>query len=473
MSPRHHDHPVATAPSALTTPTNTRRRARQHLLRWTVGLVLGTMQLMVAGCAALTNPVADGVPVHRVPDELLGESKNDRETIPLTWLRREPTDKFLLAPGDTIGVWVEGVLGDRNANPPIYIPGRFSFTGRNEPPAVGFPFLVREDGTISLPLIDPIDVRGMTLRQAEDAIRNAYTVDNKILLPGRERIIVSLMLPRTHRVWVIRQETGGFTVGTEGTVAVSNKFASGHVIDLPAYDNDVLTAVGQSGGLPGLDAFNEIVVFKGVLNKGGNGKAIMHELEQLPPGGCDYWAEQMGVRIIRIPLRMVPGTPPPFSPEDVILETGDVVFIEARNEEGVFYTGGLLPPGQYSLPRDFDLDVIQAVSFVNGPLVNGGFNVDNLNGALIAPRIGGPSPSLLVILRKTEGGAHIPIRVDLNRAMRDPRERILIQPDDVLILQETIGEAVARYVTQTVFLDFLGFFVNRQDAQGTVNVSTP
>ena len=43
--------------------------------------------------------------------------------------------------------------------------------------------------------------------------------------------------------------------------------------------------------------------------------------------------------------------------------------------------------------------------------------------------------------------------MDLNRAFRDPRERILIQPGDIIVLQETPGEAFARYFTQTFRFD--------------------
>ena len=49
-----------------------------------------------------------------------------------------------------------------------------------------------------------------------------------------------------------------------------------------------------------------------------------------------------GAQVVRIPLRLPPDEPPPFRPEDVVLQTGDIVFIEARDTE-VFYTGGLLP----------------------------------------------------------------------------------------------------------------------------------
>ena len=175
---------------------------------------------------------------------------------------------------------------------------------------------------------------------------------------------------------------------------------------------------------------------------------------------------------MRIPLRLRPGEAPPFSPGDVILHSGDIVFIEARDTE-VFYTGGLLPTRQFPLPRNYDLDVVDAIAFVSGPIVNGGQNYNNLSGSLIQPGIGFPSPSLVTVLRRTAGGGQIPIRVDLNKALRDRRERLLIQPGDVVILQQTVGEAIAQYFTDVLHLDFLGTIIRQRDLLGTGTLSVP
>src|SRR5262245_45540535 len=67
---------------------------------------------LLSGCAALTNPVANGVPAHMLPDELLGESREGYETIPLTLLRQKPVEHYILASGDTLGIFIEGILGE-------------------------------------------------------------------------------------------------------------------------------------------------------------------------------------------------------------------------------------------------------------------------------------------------------------------------------------------------------------------------
>jgi hypothetical protein len=156
----------------------------------------------------------------------------------------------------------------------------------------------------------------------------------------------------------------------------------------------------------------------------------------------------------------------------VVLQTGDIVFIEAR-ESDVFYTGGLLPSGEYVLPRDTDLDVVEAIARVGGPITSGGLNTANISGTLLPPGIGFPSPTLVSIIRKTPCGGQYTIRVDLDRAQRDPRERILIQPRDLILLQERPEEAIARYIAQAFNFNFTYTFVNNSHALGTTGFIGP
>jgi hypothetical protein len=176
--------------------------------------------------------------------------------------------------------------------------------------------------------------------------------------------------------------------------------------------------------------------------------------------------------VVRIPLRLRPGEPVPFRPTDVVLRSGDTVYVEGREAE-VFYTAGLLGGGQFPLPRDYDLDVLQAIALVRGPLVNGGFSQNLFTSSATNIGVGNPSPSLVTVLRRTCNGGQIPIRVDLNRAFRDPRERIRIQPGDIIVLQETPEEAIARFFTQTFRLDLSGPVLTGKDLQGTATLAVP
>ncbi len=419
--------------------------------------LLGTATLLCAllnGCAALTNPVGDALPVRLVPEELLGCAKDGSHTIPLTLLEQCPPDAYRLAAGDVLGVYVEGYVYQANVPPPLHIPPLVrSRDQRRDEPASGFPMRVQDDGTIRLPVVGSVTVQGLTVAQAQEAVYNRYVgKDRPIRQPESARISVSLIQPRQYHVLVFRQESTAFNTGPEGFPVPAGKRGLGFEVDLPAYENDVLHALAQTGGLPGLDAYNEVIVMRNCFHNDHEKLAVL-ELFKLDPGDPNrlLTAEPSGP-VIRIPLRLPCGETPHICPDDVVLRSGDVVFIEAREGE-FFYTGGLLPPGAHLLPRDHDLDVVEAVALVRGSLFNGAFGGSNLAGNLIQPGIGGPSPTSLVVVRRTPRGGQVKILVDLKRALNDPTERITVQKGDVLILQEMPEEALARWFTQT-FLNF-------------------
>jgi hypothetical protein len=67
----------------------------------------------------------------------------------------------------------------------------------------------------------------------------------------------------------------------------------------------------------------------------------------------------------------------------------------------------------------------------------------------------------------------VPTRVALDRALRDPRERILVKARDVLILRETPGDAVARCTSQQFKINLLGAFLRRRGLIGTAALNPP
>ena len=420
------------------------------------------LAVTLTGCAAFTNPVADGIPVKRLPPEFFPIPKEDLKTIPLASLRQKPPDSYLLAAGDVLGVYIEGVLGDKTQPPPV----RFGSEQGNVPPALGYPIPVREDGTVPLPLIQPVQVTNLTIPEAQEKIRKAYVVEKQILKENRERIIVTLMRPRQYHILVVRQDSGFQAIGAGGQIG-GVKRGTRAAVDLPAYENDVMNALVRTGGLPGLDALNEVIIERGAYKP-----SQLKTLETNPPACPSSDASTSGVQVIRIPLRHRPGEELPFQPADVILQTGDIVFNEARDTE-VYYTGGLMQPRQFILPRDYDLRVVDVVALGGGPLVNGTTNINNLTGTIQQPGIGSPSPSLVTVLRRTKNYGQLAIHVDLNRALRDPRENILIQAGDVIILQETVGEALTRYLTTVIRLNILYTFVNNAHANVNSTATLP
>jgi hypothetical protein len=438
----------------------------------------------LCGCAALTNPVAKGVPVRCVPPELLAEPKQGKEPLPLLYLRQRPPEVYLLGPGDVLGVYIEGVLGEASQPLPVHV-SDFA----NVAPSIGYPIPISDDGTLSLPLVRPIRIQGMTIMQAQRAVVDAYTVGQQILRPGQERIMLTLIRPRQTRVQVLRQDTpvgsrtatlknNGIVIGARsyGLGAEQLVGGTGHgmgtTIDLPAYENDVLNALAQTGGMPGLDAANEVIIQRGYLQSPEDLARQIASGERPDFGASGFTPTMLGGEIIRIPLRLPPGQPLPFRPEDVILHNGDIVYIEARDAE-VFYTSGLIPPGEFPLPRDYDLDVVKAIAMVGGPMVNGAVNVNNLTGSLVQAGLGTPSPRLVSVLRRTPCGGQIVIIVDLNRALRDPCENLLVKPGDVLVMQESKCQATARYFSQVFQFDIFSKVINTSATTATTSLAVP
>ena len=447
-----------------------RARIPQFILK---RLLLFALLVVCTGCAALTNPVANGIPARLVPDELLAERKDELKPIPLAWLRRKPDAEYRLAAGDILGVFVEGVLGDPDQLPPIHFPDVADLA-----PSVGFPIPIREDGTVPLPLVKPIQVDGMTIGEAQDAIVKAYTVEKEILVPDEARILVTLALPRRVKILVVREDSpirrssSGIDINRQlyraSPIIAPRGQGTGDVLDIPATQADVMTVLARTGGLPGPDAANEVIIQRGYDTDSwptdANGRYSVPAPET--DGSSD------GIDTVRIPLRARPGEQPRFRPNDIELGSGDIVFIPALDSQ-VYYTGGLLPSREVLLPRDYDLGAIEALVRVGGPFLNGGVNANNLSGGIVGFGIGNPSPSLLTILRKTPDGGQATIRVDLNRAARDPRENLIIQDGDVLVLQETPQEATTRYFTQVFNLNLIGELFRGESTTSTVIGTLP
>jgi hypothetical protein len=410
--------------------------------------------ITLSGCTSVLSPIS-GIPAHRLPPTFLANPKNDLVEIDIARLRQEPPREYLVDADDILGIYVEGVLGSAEQAPPVHMPEKDS----DLPPSIGFPIPVRKDGTLPLPLIAPIATQGLTLSQIESAIRTEYTVKSRILQPGKDRIIVTLMKERTYRIIVMREDgIGAMQIqrggpAGAGFVQTTNAPTRGESIDLPAYKNDVLHALAETGGLPGLDAENEIRILKGRLLDAKKRDEFIRAFYSAPI--CNPCVGRPPLpedpAIIRIPLRLPPGQTPTFSEKDIILEDGDIVLIKGRERE-VFYTGGLLPGGEWPLPRDYDLDVLGALAMAGqgaagkpGSGQNVGMGVMNLQN------MGGAPPSALFILRKLPNNGQITIAVDLNRAVNDPRSRPLVQAGDTLILQYKPEEELLNFGIGTFF----------------------
>ena len=146
-----------------------------------------------------------------------------------------------------------------------------------------------------------------------------------------------------------------------------------------------------------------------------------------------------------IPLAVHPGEPLSFGSQDVVLHDGDIVYLpKARSD---FYTAGLLPGRRVPIPRDRDIDILQAIALAAGNF-----------GAPTGITGTGPgnivTPSLAVIVRKNPDGTQLLIRVDLAKALLDSSERVIVRPDDIVMLQFKKSEALANFLLNCFSFNF-------------------
>jgi protein involved in polysaccharide export with SLBB domain len=402
---------------------------------------IGMLTLLASvGCHAITD-VHQAIPASRLPAELCTEPREGRTVFPLTALGQDKPAAHVIGAGDQLSIYVFGVLPPGTdetlvlqRTQPVnqrYYPPNGSVIGAT----VGMPVEVDHTGSVDLPLVGKINLAGTTIPEATDVIKRAYS-KNQITKAESERVQVSLITARVHRVVVLREDTPAAPVSLVKPGQVDHIHrGSAEVVDLPAYENDLLHALAVTGGLPGTDAAREIWIFK------RSGLSDPHAIfaEELQARTADFAEGESGEsQVVRIPLTGCPGEGLPFRPQDIQLDSGDVVYVPRRDE--YFYIGGLISGAKIPLPRDEDIDVFEAIALANGsvggPLGQSGQSLAGGRPGYVV------KPTRVIILREMPDGRQLPIRVDLARAMTDQKERILIQSNDVVMLQFKPGQAI-------------------------------
>lgn len=406
------------------------------------------LTVLITGCSTLS-----GVPVSRVPREILyTEKKDDFQDISLLRLRRNAPDAYRLGPGDTLAVYVPELVGyekiteGREVTITYEVP-RFNKLARedqSERGITGIPYVVDDDGVLRLPLVGAVNVQGLTVPEAtaaviQKALENTTGIEEKL-----KGTTVGLVEKRKIQVLVIREEDGG--------VENVTKRGSGETVYLAADENDLLHALNETGGLPGLDAQNEVLIYRGLFEEGEKYDHLLNSVGAQNCGGDSCFCDESPLpdppTVTRIPLRYHPTRPPEFDEEDITLSDRDIIIIRSRDRE-TFYTAGLLGGGEYALPRDKDLDILGAIAMAGGPLGQIGTGVGGIggNGGSGGGRAGGYcQPSDCFVIRDLPCGDQITLKVDLERALEDPAQRILIKPGDVVLLKYKLREEVANVV---------------------------
>ena len=160
----------------------------------------------------------------KVEDLLSGQSADWKSTA-----ETEAIAFDVIEIGDIVMVYIEGVLpytppNQAPAQPPVNVlrSGRI---------ATGFPIPVGSDGKIPLPLVDPIKVAGLSVRQAEAAIAKTY-IDQNVLRPDKAKPMLTL-IPKAESQFAVVNATENAVVPppVQSSPAVQNISASSSNFD--------------------------------------------------------------------------------------------------------------------------------------------------------------------------------------------------------------------------------------------------
>lgn len=386
-----------------------------HHSRWrsestTVAFTLLVLTVGLTGCyAPLHSP---GIPASSLPESFRMPVRSLAAPLNYANLTVSPPEDYILGPGDLLEVTV----------PDLYQGAEFR------------PMLVRimADGRIHLPLLDAIELAGLNLLEAQQAVEAAYAngfFDNP-------RVNIALAEKATVDVVVLGEVTNP------------------GVYPLPKYQNDVGHALAAAGGLTEL------------------ADSIIEVHRRLPSSvPLDDYRPAVGEEIdgdlddpktmLRIPLRGLP--PGALRPQNVILHPGDVVVVPSRSHE-VFWVVGELDQTNLVrftlgnrerelgaglvLPRDRDIDVVTAVAMAG--------YIDPIN-----------SPTTVTVHRTLPNGDPMLIRVDLIAARYDRRQTVMVQAGDIIYLNPDAAwysrRLFDRVVDDLILLPYRRIFFRRNN----------
>ena len=289
-------------------------------------------------------------------------------------------------------------------------------TGRDGETLVPIQSRVAEDGTTNIPLIGPVPVAGM---EAFDASRNIAQLAIERGIYTNPHITVEIESKAVNRITVL------------GAVVEPG------VHEIPRGSSDLVSALAASGGLS-KEAGTEIEIVRqprfGVLSNGvlanedpanPDKSATTSDIQlaayqQVGQGsakpGATGWSSPQTVRFDL-------ASDQPLQNIDYQLNDRDVVRVIPRKKEVVYVDGLVSTPGEFELPLEQDLHVLDAIALAGG------------RSSPVADKV-------FVIRRAKDQSKPIVIQVSIREAKRNGRENLRLLAGDTVSIEQTPVTAV-------------------------------
>jgi polysaccharide export outer membrane protein len=318
----------------------------------------------------------------------------------------DATLDYFVGPNDTLGVTIPDLFKEGEIN--------------------SFDVRAMEDGTVRLPLVEPVKVGSMNLADAQQAIENAY---GKTIVKS-PKASISLV------------EEALFDIAVMGEVTEPG------VYPLPRHqNNDVAHALAMAGGETDYAAdFIEVhrrMTHRELIEKLTTSEAIGKAVEEIvlpecfSPGDGSAAVQSTGGAntVLRVSLRGGPVSifvdnqllaQDQLANFDASLIPGDVVVMPRKPDE-TFYVVGPLDRSNVINFRVSDLGRRLGNAF----LLPTDRDIDVVTAGYIDPI---ESPSTVTVHRTVPGEPPMLIRVDLIKARYDWNENIYVQAGDIIYL---------------------------------------
>ncbi len=354
------------------------------------------------------------------------------------------TSEFRIHPGDMLDVTVSDLIGENQYYP---VPTR-----------------VLEDGTIRLPLVGSLALTGLSLPGAEQTIFAAYSSQGFLKKP---QVTVALRETRKVRVYVLGavNKPGEFDLNaTEGDLLSALVTAGGLAPDAGTIVEVRRRLAPGSTPLPIRKDHN--VVQSSYTSSGRRQSgSTLPEPAPIAPAGNDWGKNRNNVLVSNspyhpvgnngsAPARNLPASvlradvktepepmarPAPNLPQGQVvrldltneqdkqrltqgfrLENGDIISIDDRKVKPIYIVGMVGKPGEFQLPVDRDLRVLEAIGLA------GGVDRNSLPN------------KVLVIRQRPDGSGVVAVRIDLNEAKKDNSQNIRLMAGDTVSVEETV-----------------------------------
>jgi polysaccharide export outer membrane protein len=277
-------------------------------------------------------------------------------------------------------------------------------TGLEEVQPVSWELRVADDGTVTLPLVGPLQVAGMTTALADQAVRDASIQRGIYLHP---QVAVHLLQRKTNRVTVM------------GAVVEPG------VHGVPSAGSDVIAALAAAGGLT--EEADTVVEVRNPGNQFSPTTRQVSYVDGAPP-------PQLGIRTATIDLAYAQTRP---EMTDLGLEDGSVVVVRKKPTRTVYVMGLVKNGGQHEIPPDRDLRVLDALALAGGRTLE---IADKVRIVRNDPRYADP----------------IVIRASVREAKRNKAANVRLAPGDLITVEETPGTFAIETVRSFVRFGFTG-----------------